>query len=77
MWERLLRILYLPTLPVLGSQLREHHAGVVRRRVEEILWRHSYENDTVVTAIPVFEREFEQQERPFVRRARSEGREVA
>lgn len=46
-------------------------------RMDEILWRHSYENDTVVTAIPVSEHEFEQQTRPFIRRARSEGREVA
>lgn len=48
-----------------------------RKRMDEILWRHSYENDAVVTAFPVSEPELEGGRRPILVRARTEGVEVA
>lgn len=44
------------------------------RRMEKILWRHSIENDTVVTALPVGEADLETPRSPAVMRARLEGR---
>lgn len=48
-----------------------------RKKMDEILWRHSYENDAVVTAFPVSEAELERGRRPVLIRARAEGVEVA
>jgi predicted nucleotidyltransferase len=47
------------------------------RRMDEILWRHSYDNDAVISAIPIAERELEAATRPLLIRARVEGRAVA
>jgi predicted nucleotidyltransferase len=46
-------------------------------RMNEILWRHSFENDLVVTALPLGEAEFDEAAEPVVIRAREEGLEVA
>jgi uncharacterized protein len=48
-----------------------------RRRMAEILWRHSFEGDIVVTALAVGEAEFENPAEPVLIRAREEGLEVA
>jgi predicted nucleotidyltransferase len=47
------------------------------RRMDEILWRHSYENDAVIAAVPVAERALDDAEHPLLIRARAEGRAVA
>lgn len=47
------------------------------RNMEEILWRHSIENDTVVTALPVGEADLETTQSPAVERAKLEGQVVA
>jgi predicted nucleotidyltransferase len=47
------------------------------RRMDEILWRHSYWNDAVISAIPVGERELHDRKHPLLIRARAEGRAVA
>jgi predicted nucleotidyltransferase len=47
------------------------------KRMDEILWRHSFANDTVVTAVPVAEDELEHARKPVLIRARAEGRLVA
>lgn len=47
------------------------------RRMEPVLWRHSYEHDTVVTAVPIAERELDDPRSPALVRARDEGRRVA
>jgi hypothetical protein len=46
------------------------------RRMDELLWRHSFDNDTVITALPVAEMEAEKQAKPVVIRALAEGRPV-
>jgi predicted nucleotidyltransferase len=43
------------------------------RRMDPVLWRHSFENDTVVTAVPVAERDLEERKRPVLVRAQAEG----
>jgi predicted nucleotidyltransferase len=43
------------------------------RRMDPVLWRHSFDNDTVVTALPVARRDLEQRERPVLARAQAEG----
>ena len=43
------------------------------RQMEPILWRHSFANNTVVTALPVARDAFEEQRRPVLRRAQAEG----
>ena len=43
------------------------------RRMDPVLWRHSFENDTVVTALPVAERDVEERKRPVLVRAQAEG----
>ncbi len=45
--------------------------------MDDLLWRHSYENDTVVSALPVAEAELGRGDRPVLVRAKAEGREVA
>jgi hypothetical protein len=45
--------------------------------MEEILWRHSIENETVVTALPIGEADLETARSPAVIRARLEGQVVA
>ena len=47
------------------------------RVMEPILWRHSLEHDTVVTAVPVTEQELEDPRSPALQRARVEARRVA
>jgi hypothetical protein len=47
------------------------------RAMEPILWRHSLEHDTVVTAVPVTEQELEDPRSPALARARDEARRVA
>jgi Uncharacterised protein family (UPF0158) len=44
-----------------------------RRRMDQVLWRHSIRNDTVVTAVPVTEAELSGGGTPLLARARSEG----
>jgi predicted nucleotidyltransferase len=46
------------------------------RRMDDVLWRHSFENETVVTALPVTEAEAEHPQRPVLIRAQAEGRPV-
>jgi predicted nucleotidyltransferase len=47
------------------------------RRMDEILWRHSYQSDAVISAVPVGEDELAEAARPLLIRARAEGRAVA
>jgi predicted nucleotidyltransferase len=47
------------------------------RRMDEVLWRHSYRNDAVISAIPVAEQDLDDAAYPLLIRAREEGREVA
>jgi predicted nucleotidyltransferase len=44
-----------------------------RKRMDDILWRHSLENDTVVVAIPVAEERFRRAGEPVLINARREG----
>ena len=46
-------------------------------RMNGVLWRHSLQNDTVVTEIPVSEAEYLEPTEPFILRARTEGLPVA
>ncbi len=46
-------------------------------RMDDILWRHSFENDTVISVLPVAEAELLHASSPTLVRARMEGREVA
>jgi Uncharacterised protein family (UPF0158)/Nucleotidyltransferase domain len=43
------------------------------RRMDPVLWRHSFDNDTVVTALPVAEDDFEERRTPLLVRAHAEG----
>jgi Uncharacterised protein family (UPF0158)/Nucleotidyltransferase domain len=43
------------------------------RRMDPILWRHSFDNDTVVTALPVAADDFEERRGPVLVRAQAEG----
>jgi predicted nucleotidyltransferase len=43
------------------------------RRMDALLWRHSFENDTVVTALPVAEADVDERNRPVLVRAQAEG----
>jgi hypothetical protein len=45
--------------------------------MDEILWRHSYHNDAVISAVPVAERDLDDAPHPLLIRARAEGRAVA
>lgn len=47
------------------------------RRMDEILWRHSYRTNAVVSAVPVGEDELGEAARPLLIRAQTEGRRVA
>jgi hypothetical protein len=47
------------------------------RRMDEILWRHSYNNDAVISAVPVAERDLTDAPHPLLVRAQVEGRAVA
>jgi predicted nucleotidyltransferase len=47
------------------------------RRMDEILWRHSYESNAVISAVPVAEGAFADATEPLLIRARTEGRAVA
>ena len=46
-------------------------------RMNEVLWRHSLQNDTVVTELPISEAEFRDSDEPILVRARAEGLVVA
>ena len=46
------------------------------RRMDDLLWRHSFGNDTVITALPVAETEAGKPEKPVLIRALAEGRPV-
>ena len=41
--------------------------------MDPVLWRHSFDNDTVVTALPVASSDVEAGKRPVLLRARTEG----
>ena len=56
---------------------RVEPGGEEAKRMDEILWRHSFENDTVVTVLPVAEDVLEGSRRPVLIRAKAEGRPVA
>jgi hypothetical protein len=43
------------------------------RRMDPLLWRHSFDNDTVVTALPVAKGDVEERKRPVLVRAQAEG----
>jgi predicted nucleotidyltransferase len=45
-------------------------------RMSDVLWRHSLENDVVVTEIPVSETEYRESDEPLLVRARAEGVQV-
>jgi predicted nucleotidyltransferase len=47
------------------------------RRIDEILWRHSYRSNVVISAVPVGEDELREAARPLLVRAHAEGRRVA
>jgi hypothetical protein len=47
------------------------------RRMDNVLWRHSYQNDAVIAAVPVSERDLDDAVQPLLIRARAEGRAVA
>jgi hypothetical protein len=47
------------------------------RRMDEILWRHSYQSDAVISAVPAGEDELDQPTSPLLIRAQAEGRVVA
>ena len=47
------------------------------RQMDPILWQHSFANDTVVTEVPVSEREFRESDTPLLIRVRAEGVPVA
>jgi hypothetical protein len=47
------------------------------RRMDAILWRHSFQSGAVIAAIPVAERELHDAAHPLLIRARAEGRAVA
>jgi predicted nucleotidyltransferase len=47
------------------------------RRMDDILWRHSLENDTIVCALPVDDAQFSRPDRPVVIRAKADGRALA
>jgi hypothetical protein len=46
------------------------------RRMDPVLWRHSFDNDTVVTALPVATRDVDERKRPVLVRAHAEGLRV-
>jgi hypothetical protein len=47
------------------------------RRMDPVLWRHSYQSNAVVAAVPVGERDLDDASVPLLIRAQAEGREVA
>lgn len=47
-----------------------------RRRMDEILWRHSFDWDVVVTVLPIGEADYENPDEPVLIRAREEGLEI-
>ncbi len=54
-----------------------HTRRAERRRMSELLWRHSFENDTVVTALPVSEQQYRAADLPLLVRVHAEGLPVA
>jgi predicted nucleotidyltransferase len=47
------------------------------RRMDPILWRHSFENDTVLSATPVAEADLKDSPVPMLVRAKAEGQTIA
>lgn len=43
------------------------------RRMDPVLWRHSFDNDTVVTALPVAKKDVDERRGPVLVRAQAEG----
>jgi hypothetical protein len=43
------------------------------RRMDALLWRHSFANDTVVTALPVPQEDVDKRKKPVLVRAEAEG----
>ena len=41
--------------------------------MDEVMWQHSFANDTVVTELPVSEADYRKADSPVVIRARAEG----
>ncbi|MDQ3587502.1 MAG: UPF0158 family protein [Actinomycetota bacterium] len=54
-----------------------HSRRAERRLMSELLWRHSFDNDTVVTALPVSEHQYRAADLPLLVRVRAEGVPVA
>lgn len=48
-----------------------------RRRMDDVLWRHSLSHGVVITAIPMTRTDVEEAAHPLLRRVRTEGRSVA
>jgi predicted nucleotidyltransferase len=46
------------------------------RRMDETLWRHSFQNDVVISAVPVGEDDLRESTRPLLIRAQTEGRPI-
>jgi Uncharacterised protein family (UPF0158)/Nucleotidyltransferase domain len=47
------------------------------RQMDSVVWRHSFENDTVVTVLPVAKADFEKPRSPLLVRAQAEGLPLA
>jgi predicted nucleotidyltransferase len=47
------------------------------KRMDDVMWRHSLENDTVVTELPVSDHEYRESGKPLLVRVRAEGVSVA
>src|SRR6266516_5170134 len=47
------------------------------RRMDQIMWRHSYQSNAVIAAVPVCERDLDNASVPLLIRSQVEGREVA
>jgi predicted nucleotidyltransferase len=47
------------------------------RTMDPVLWRHSFENDTVISATPVAEADFSRSSAPILIRAKAEGQAIA
>lgn len=54
-----------------------HSRRAERKLMSEVLWRHSFDNDTVVTALPVSEEQYRAADLPLLVRVHAEGIPVA
>ena len=46
------------------------------RRMDETLWRHSFQNGVVISAVPIGEDDLRESTRPLLIRAQTEGRPI-